>query len=34
MNTPLRAGGALAVTVALGYAACTLIFLLWAVRLP
>ena len=29
MNTPLRAGGALAVTAALGYAACTLVFLLW-----
>jgi hypothetical protein len=29
MNTPFRAGGALAATVAVGYAICTLAFLLW-----
>lgn len=29
MNRPLRAGAALAVTAALGYSACTLVFLLW-----
>lgn len=29
MITPFRAGGALAATVAVGYTACTLVFLLW-----
>ena len=29
MNLPLRAGSALAVTAALGYTACTLVFLAW-----
>ena len=29
MITPFRAGGALAATAALGYALCTLVFLLW-----
>ncbi|TAK88023.1 MAG: hypothetical protein EPO20_00890 [Betaproteobacteria bacterium] len=29
MSTALRAGTALAATVALGYTACTLVFLLW-----
>ena len=29
MNTALRAGAALALTAALGYTACTLVFLLW-----
>jgi hypothetical protein len=29
VSTALRAGAALAVTAALGYAACTLVFMLW-----
>jgi hypothetical protein len=29
MNLPFRIGGALAATVAAGYAVCTLVFLLW-----
>jgi hypothetical protein len=29
VSTALRAGAALAITAALGYAACTLVFLMW-----